>query len=438
MSIGNEFQDLLSVGSGKQSIFISIDSALASSGDMQAATPASETGNSNKSDAAIDASFGSANDGPSGEMNITQTDAISPGADHTPIIAHATAASAEQTATYVIDQLDTQPMNYAFETSDQSDSLDSAGGESITGQQIGAAGVFVGVVENFQTEESFDPFTFDARGGGGQHPGGGGGGGHNGGGGVPTVIYTTGDPTVSDANEFNITINFMGDNWTAQEIAIVEWAADLWGSVIIGDVRDDTALNGASVDDIVISMSIGRIDGAGSPIRGDILAQTSIVSVRADGTDGEWLPVESSIKLDSTDLSNSISGNWSGVWDTVVLHEMGHALGFAGIIFDNLNLVDASGNFIGANAVAAYSNGTSVPLEQDGGTGTAGSHWDEATFAPGGTLMSDELMTGWLDPNQPIVLSDTTVQAFADLGYQVTDPSATSPELVIDSGLLLA
>jgi leishmanolysin len=439
MSIGNEFQELLSVGSGKQSIFLSIDSVLASPADMHAATPTGETGNSNHSDGA---SFGSANDSPSGEMNITPTDATFPAADYAPIISHVTVASAEQSGTYVVDQLEFQTPNFSLEGPEHRDSLNTADDRASSdshSRQSGAADVVVGETENFHSE-SFASFTFDAKGGGGSHPGGGGGGGGHGGGGgggLPTT-YTTGDPNVNDANEFNITINFSGSNWTSQEQAIVKWAADLWSSVITGDVQDDTDLNGNPVDDIVITMSIGRIDGAGNPITGDVLAQTSIAAVRDPGSVDQWLPVTSTIELDSTDLSNSISSGWSGVWDTVILHEMGHALGFAGIIFDNLGLVDSAGNFIGTNAVAAYANGSSVPLEQNGGAGTAGSHWDEATFAPGGVLMSDELMTGWVDPNQPIVLSDTTVQAFADLGYQVTDPSASSPELVIDSKLLLA
>ena len=434
----------MSAGSDKQAIFIAIDSALANPGDMHAATPAGETGNSNDSSAVLDASFVPANDGLSGETNISQTEAISPATDHTPNISHVEATTAEQTGTYVIDQLDTQVLSFALEGPDQRDSSNSTdAGHSLTDQQLGAVSASIGGVQNFQSEESLDVFTFDAKGGGGSHPGGGGGGGgHGGGGGGLPTTYTTGDPNVNDANEFNITINFSGSNWTSQEQAIVEWAAGFWSSVITGDVRNDTDLNGNPVDDIVITMSIGRIDGAGNPITGDVLAQTSIVAVRDPGTVDEWLPVTSTIKLDSTDLSDSISGGWSGVWDTVILHEMGHALGFAGIIFDNLHLVDAAGNFIGANAVAAYSNGSSVPLEQDGGTGTAGSHWDLATFAPGGVVTFDqneiELMFGWVDPNKPAVLSDTTVQAFADLGYQVTDPSATSPELVIDSHLVLA
>jgi Leishmanolysin len=281
--------------------------------------------------------------------------------------------------------------------------------------------------------------TADAKGGGGSHPGGGGGGGggggHNGGGGGGLLTtYTSGDPNIADASEFNIHIDFSG-SWTTQEQAIVTWAANLWSTIITADVRDDTDLNGNPVDDIVIAMSTGRIDGAGNPITGDILAQTQITAVRDPGSVDQWLPVTASIKLDSTDLKNSIADGWSGTWDAIVLHEMGHALGFAGIIFDNLGLGDGSGNFIGANAVAAY--GGPVPLENDGGSGTAGSHWDEATFAPNGVPMSNELMTGWLAMNEQTYLSDTTVGAMADVGYHVQDPSIGSSYLVIDNNLLL-
>jgi hypothetical protein len=286
----------------------------------------------------------------------------------------------------------------------------------------------------------FSTGFIDAKGGnGGTHGGGGGGsgGGGSGGGGGLLTSYTSGDPNVSDANEFNIHIDF-GGSWTSAEQAIVTWAADLWSNIITGDVRDDVDLNGNPVDDVNISINIGRIDGTGNPITGDVLAQTQVTAVRDPGSIDQWLPVTSSMTLDSTDLTNSVKQGWSGTWDSIIMHEMGHALGFFGLIFDNLGLVDSSGNFIGANAVAAYGNGTSVPVEQDGGSGTAGSHWDEVTFAPNGVLMPDELMTGYIAQNEQTLLSDTTVGAMADLGYHVQDPSVGSSYLTIDNHLLLA
>jgi|KBSSwiStaDraftv2_1062776.scaffolds.fasta_scaffold32489_5 hypothetical protein len=268
----------------------------------------------------------------------------------------------------------------------------------------------------------------DARG-----PGGGsGGGGKPGGGGSGVVTtYTSGNPNVDNASEFNIQINFSG-KWTADQQAIVKWAADFYSQIITADIHDDLDLNNNLVDDIVITISTGRIDGNGNPLTGNTLAQTSSIVVRDAGTVDEWLPLTASIKLDSTDLGNS---SLAGTWDAIILHEMGHALGLVGAIFNQLGLVDSSGNFIGANAEAAY--GGPVPLEDSGGSGTAGSHWDEVNFAPNGQQMSNELMTGYFVPGEVTLLSDTTVGALADLGYTVTDPSVGSTSLVVDSHLLM-
>jgi hypothetical protein len=154
--------------------------------------------------------------------------------------------------------------------------------------------------------------------------------------------------------------------------------------------------------------------------------------VRDPGAEDEWLPLTASIKLDSTDLK---SASLSGTWDAIILHEMGHALGFAGSIFSQLGLTDNTGHFIGVHAAAAY--GGPVPLEDGGGSGTAGSHWDEATFAPNGVQMSNDLMTGFFVPGETTQLSDTTVGALEDLGYTVADPSVDSTSLLVDSHLLM-
>ena len=103
---------------------------------------------------------------------------------------------------------------------------------------------------------------------------------------------------------------------------------------------------------------------------------------------------------------------------------------------NQLGLVDSSGQFTGAHAVAAY--GGLIPLEDSGGSGTAGSHWDETNFKPNGVQMSNELMTGYFVPGEQTYLSDTTVGALADLGYTVQDPSIVGTSLLVDSQMLMA
>ena len=136
------------------------------------------------------------------------------------------------------------------------------------------------------------------------------------------TTYVSGNPDVDNANEFNIQINFTG-KWTAEQQAIVKWAADFFSQIITADVHDDLDLNGNVVDDVAITVSPGRIDGNGNPLTGNILAQTSDIIVRDPGAVDEFLPLTASIKLDSTDLNNA---SLAGTWDAIILHEMGHAL----------------------------------------------------------------------------------------------------------------
>jgi hypothetical protein len=239
--------------------------------------------------------------------------------------------------------------------------------------------------------------------------------------------YTSGNPYVPDAHEFNIQVNFLGD-WTAAQQAVVEWAADFWSNVITKDVRDDEFPVGNPVDDIAITMVTTPIDGSGNT-----LALTGVTSVRDAGTEDQLLPVTAITFLDSDDLADP---TLAGTWDTIILHEMAHALGFAGPLFQALGLTDASGNFFtGANAIRAY--GGAVPLEIAGGTATAGSHWSETDFAPRGRALPNELMTGFIAPGENTYLSDTTVAALADMGYHVHDPSPGRSALLVDSGMVV-
>ncbi len=55
-------------------------------------------------------------------------------------------------------------------------------------------------------------------------------------------------------------------------------------------------------------------------------------------------------------------------------------------------------------------NETFIPLENDGGPGTAFSHWEESIF-------QSELMTGFASGG--LEMSRMTIAALKDLGYQV-------------------
>jgi flagellin-like hook-associated protein FlgL len=124
---------------------------------------------------------------------------------------------------------------------------------------------------------------------------------------------------------------------------------------------------------------------------------------------GVWgtLAATGSITIDEADLDSMYEGGYAY---STYLHEIIHAVGFSS------NLSGATYN--GTNAIAQYNEifGTSVTtlnLENDGGVGTAGSHWEEDDF-------DNELMTGYSEGGgvaEP--LSKVTVGVLEDQGYEV-------------------
>ncbi|QNN64980.1 hypothetical protein H9L12_12395 [Sphingomonas rhizophila] len=238
-----------------------------------------------------------------------------------------------------------------------------------------------------------------AKGGGGGNPGGGGGGG---GGGTSFAPYTSGP--ANTASGYNITIEFKG-TWTQELYNIFVSSADKLTALIIGELPNATVYGSKggpkSVDDILIVAELGNIDGAGN-----VLGQAGPTAVRTAGS----LPVTATMKFDIVDV------NAMGLeaFEAVVLHEMSHSLGF-GSIWSRLGLV-TDGLFTGQNALAEYlelgGSGSGVPVEQDGGGGTAGAHWDEKTF-------DNEMMTGYLNDG-PNYYSAMSAASFKDLGYTIT------------------
>lgn len=117
--------------------------------------------------------------------------------------------------------------------------------------------------------------------------------------------------------------------------------------------------------------------------------------------------------------------------DFVVRHEMAHAMGLGSLWADNRLLSAAGGNgqtnYVGKYGLAAYRKESGntfsrfVPIEQEGGAGTALSHWedDDPFFNQRGSRGRAELMLGSTIPGENIFVSETTWASFADLWYKV-------------------
>lgn len=235
---------------------------------------------------------------------------------------------------------------------------------------------------------------------------------------IDNNIVNTNSPPPLPNNSFNIDVDT--STLTPQQAAIFLAAAQRWEQIIVGDLPDV-----GLIDDLFITANIVAIDGVGG-----ILGAAGPTGLRG----GSFLPYSGDMIFDSADVANLIANN---EFDEVILHEMGHVLGF-GTIWDLkgflLNPGTANPQYNGALATAQYNSrfgvaGVSVPVEGlPAGPGTADSHWRESVFV-------NELMTGFLNSGVPNPISAITIAQFADLGYTVNLGQA-DPYLVAPGGAM--
>jgi hypothetical protein len=264
---------------------------------------------------------------------------------------------------------------------------------------------------------------------------------------VQDTLTVTGNPVAFTATgapkSYHIDVRFLSTMSASQQATFTN-AANRWEELIFGDVPDlpvsipagscgagTPALN-ETIDDIIIFASIDSIDGLGK-----ILGRAGPCGVRG-GTKFTFLGV---MEFDSADVATLEAGGQLGL---VIMHEMGHVLGF-GILWSGL-LAGGGGSdphFVGTQAVAAFDRvggtayaGTKVPVENTGGSGTRDAHWRES-------VLKNELMTGFLNlGTNPISIVSTA--SLGDLGYLVnyagsdsyflTLPLVAQPETVIPLG----
>ena len=198
--------------------------------------------------------------------------------------------------------------------------------------------------------------------------------------------------------------------------AVFQAAATRWDSIITTNLPDYEGIH-----DLIINVSMPVIDGIGG-----ILGQSGPTVLRPITN----LPAEGIMEFDIADVINMAAKN---LLPDVILHEMAHVLGF-GNLWQEDTLKNSSGDYIGVHALAAYRildnnpTVTSIPIEKNGGSGTAGVHWDEQTFG-------SELMTGYTS-NGVMPLSAMSIGAMQDLGYTV-DYTKADP-YTLPTGLELA
>ena len=189
------------------------------------------------------------------------------------------------------------------------------------------------------------------------------------------------------------------------------------------------------------------------------------------------------VTIDSADFDNLDSLLFANTLN----HEIAHVLGFGTLFVENNVLVNGTGQFTGAQGLATFQDefdpdATFIPIELDGGPGTADAHLNETisfgslenlianpdtsegapAFIPdpdgeddpgdldsdpeltvllagdtSGLSLNDDLLTGRLSSDGSVFLSDTTVAIFQDIGFEVVLPSTLAPAIPEPSSLLL-
>jgi len=249
--------------------------------------------------------------------------------------------------------------------------------------------------------------------------------------GAPTALTASTTPVVS---QYNIVLRFLTPMSPSQTAAFTS-AAARWSSIVVGNLPPDVVVANAgdcgansppmneTVDDIVIFATIDSIDGPGN-----ILGGASPCWIR----DVSSLTLVGEMTFDSADMAALQANN---ILNAVILHEMGHVLGIGTLwTYVTPSLLTGGGTldpyFTGPGGIFQFNRdgglgyaGKKVPVENQGGPGTADGHWRE-------TVMGRELMTGYISlTSNP--LSTITVGSLEDMGYTVSyanaDPYTVSP-----------
>ena len=241
------------------------------------------------------------------------------------------------------------------------------------------------------------------------------------------------------AATFNITIQNVGPPFTPAVQTAFNIAVAKWQQIIYQDLPDITnfsvpantcfsgqpAIGPITVDDIIILAKFDSIDGPGK-----VLGQAGPCAIRV--SDG--LTILGQMTFDSADVALL---NSSGALNSVILHEMGHVLGFGtlwtetqfnclqdpstppGTILDTFFSCAKGRAMFDSIGGTNYTGGNKVPVENCGpasppgcGAGSVNGHWREPVFGA-------ELMTPFISVSVPNPLSRLSAAAMEDLGYVV-------------------
>ena len=159
---------------------------------------------------------------------------------------------------------------------------------------------------------------------------------------------------------FDIDLNFQSTSLTQTQRNIINRASQRWEDIITEGLPTVRLQNGEVIDDLKIDVVVRPIDGVGGT-----LGQAGPRAIRNQSR----LPYLGLIEFDQADV-NQLQA--AGTLDDVLVHEIGHILGF-GTLWSEFNLIQGAVSrdprYTGRAAVQAYNrvfnrNVNSIPLRR--------------------------------------------------------------------------
>lgn len=227
------------------------------------------------------------------------------------------------------------------------------------------------------------------------------------------LVCTDDDAILFDNNSWKVPP--FANNIPSSLISLLDEAANEWKNIIKFD--DDVV---KSIREIIpswngITISLyEKADYGPGPI-----AACSVSSTVSLGGN-KYNALSFNLYINSYYWDNPQNVNFS--WRQVLIHELGHALG-VGTLWDTLDNIWLSGTSYPLSQSSYNSvsnvNRLKIPLEDIGGGGTAGAHWEDSDRSSDGQLYPGiiDIMQGTIN-NYPI--GPITIGFLKDLGYANT------------------
>jgi len=197
-------------------------------------------------------------------------------------------------------------------------------------------------------------------------------------------------------------IQFKGTGWTSDLQQAFKDAADYLTTVITDDIGGGGLYRAKIIDDLFVTAELRAIDGTGG-----VLGQAGPTAL----WNANDLTATGQMQFD---VADALTYSSKGLWDDIVMHGFMHVVGFGSLWNYGSHSLVSGTEYRGEKGLLAYqathTGAEFIPVEGDGGSGTAGSHWDEQT-------LTNELMTGYIDTDN--YLSNFSVMSLADLGYHI-------------------